>query len=91
MQERFPLSEGLWLEWLQDECAEKRVDEALIKELYELAVKDYLSIQLWTNYVRSVLYANILPDGVTEAWKCRTVDGITARKLDSGKAFFTGL
>ncbi|BDA40979.1 Squamous cell carcinoma antigen recognized by T-cells 3 [Coccomyxa sp. Obi] len=52
MQERFPLGEKLWLDWLEDECAEKRKDVEAILELFELAVKDYLSVQLWMQYLQ---------------------------------------
>lgn len=52
MRERFPLTEGLWMEWLEDECSGHVLDDAFIRELYELAVQDYLSIRLWTNYLR---------------------------------------
>lgn len=52
MQERFPLGERLWLDWLEDECAEKRKDVDAILELFELAVRDYLSVQLWTIYLQ---------------------------------------
>lgn len=52
MQERFPLGERLWLDWLEDECAEKRKDVESVLELFELAVKDYLSVQLWTMYLQ---------------------------------------
>lgn len=52
MQERFPLGERLWMDWLEDECAEKRKDVESILELFELAVKGYLSVQLWTIYLQ---------------------------------------
>ncbi len=53
MQERFPLTEDLWLDWLADE-AESGAEPSAMTELYDLAVGDYLSIPLWADYVRCV-------------------------------------
>ena len=41
-QQRFPLSEKLWLEWIEDET-----DGETQEELLTLAVQDYLSLALW--------------------------------------------
>lgn len=51
MQARFPLPEGMWLAWLDDELAGKlNVDRAL--ELFALAVQDYLSVPVWAVYLK---------------------------------------
>ncbi len=52
MHDRFPFSEGLWLEWIANERAAAKANADYIIELYELAVKDYLSIQLWLDYLQ---------------------------------------
>lgn len=57
MQSRFPLSEQLWLEWLEDEDTEDESPEALskLRELFELALNDYLSISIWLRYLQMTL------------------------------------
>ena len=57
MQRHFPLSERLWLDWLDDElkAASKPKAQAAIQELFELAVQDYLSVPIWTKYLGCVL------------------------------------
>ena len=53
MQERYPLTESLWLEWLEDEVAAlDQTKAADILELFQIAVKDYLSVQIWAAYVK---------------------------------------
>ncbi|KAK9810066.1 hypothetical protein WJX72_004227 [[Myrmecia] bisecta] len=54
MQQAFPLAEPLWLEWLADEQAEARSAEAKaeLEQLFELAVGDYLSVNIWAAYLR---------------------------------------
>ncbi len=53
MHTRFPFSEALWLEWLEDELAGSRhaADQARIEALFDLAVQDYLSIPIWLRYL----------------------------------------
>ncbi len=53
MHTRFPFSEALWLEWLDDELAGPRTaaDQARIEALFDLAVQDYLSIPIWLRYL----------------------------------------
>lgn len=54
MHSRFPLTEHLWTEWLDDEIAASTT-EAKCKEtekLFSLAVQDYLSIPLWARYLQ---------------------------------------
>ncbi|KAJ3295545.1 Splicing factor [Borealophlyctis nickersoniae] len=49
----FPLSEDLWMEWIQDEkeIAATANEKESILELFERATADYLSIKLWHAYV----------------------------------------
>lgn len=49
---RFPLGETLWMEWIEDEVAENEKDAGFIAELYESAVKDYLSLRIWASYLQ---------------------------------------
>lgn len=63
MQERFPLPEALWLEWLADE-KEGGAEPSHITALFDVAVADYLSIPLWAHYVRYVLLIPLLPPGL---------------------------
>ncbi|KTW27481.1 U6 snRNP complex subunit PRP24 [Pneumocystis jirovecii RU7] len=53
MQLYFPLTEEMWIEWLDDE--EKSVstldDKISLLELYAKSVEDYLSINLWKKYI----------------------------------------
>eukprot|EP00276_Gloeochaete_wittrockiana_P017586 CAMPEP_0184335282 /NCGR_PEP_ID=MMETSP1089-20130417/3874_1 /TAXON_ID=38269 ORGANISM="Gloeochaete wittrockiana, Strain SAG46.84" /NCGR_SAMPLE_ID=MMETSP1089 /ASSEMBLY_ACC=CAM_ASM_000445 /LENGTH=586 /DNA_ID=CAMNT_0026659869 /DNA_START=77 /DNA_END=1834 /DNA_ORIENTATION=+ len=52
MNARFPLAEEMWIEWINDEsrlATSQQEKEAIVK-LFERAVGDYLSVQLWTLY-----------------------------------------
>lgn len=53
MHARFPLGEGLWLDWLSDEleAAAGPEDIASLRALFELAVEDYLSVAIWAQYL----------------------------------------
>ena len=54
MHTRFPLSEPLWLEWLEDEESGLESSKASTQELerlFDLAVSDYLSIPIWLKYL----------------------------------------
>ncbi|KAK8726198.1 hypothetical protein OTU49_010418 [Cherax quadricarinatus] len=57
MSEVYPLTPELWLDWIRDEqkvCTSS--DERLyIAELFDRAVKDYTSVQLWVEYVMFTL------------------------------------
>lgn len=50
----YPLTPALWLDWLRDEmrvaCSES--EKNYILDLFEQAVKDYLSVDLWLEYVQ---------------------------------------
>lgn len=54
MQQLFPLTEEIWLEWLADEQTEIRgtADFQEVQELYELAVQDNLSVAIWEKYLQ---------------------------------------
>lgn len=47
----FPLAPKLWLEWIHDE---RRIDTPWeeLRDLFEKAVQDYLSVRLWLEYVQ---------------------------------------
>ncbi|XP_001946245.2 squamous cell carcinoma antigen recognized by T-cells 3 isoform X2 [Acyrthosiphon pisum] len=54
LNDKYPLSANLWLDWIKDEIAIVTTDEEKdnIIKLCEKAVKDYLSIDLWLEYVQ---------------------------------------
>ncbi|XP_025090591.1 squamous cell carcinoma antigen recognized by T-cells 3-like isoform X2 [Pomacea canaliculata] len=54
MQQLFPLSEELWLEWLRDEIplVSEQEERDKVEKLFENAVKDYLSVPIWLEYVQ---------------------------------------
>ncbi|XP_026541321.1 squamous cell carcinoma antigen recognized by T-cells 3 [Notechis scutatus] len=53
MSEIFPLTEGMWLDWLKDEIRKPReTDREKIYELFERAVKDYICPQIWLEYAQ---------------------------------------
>ena len=54
MQQLFPLTEDIWLEWLSDEhsAARKPAEHTELHRLYKLAVEDYLSLAIWDRYLR---------------------------------------
>lgn len=54
MHARFPFSEQLWMEWLDDEIAASsgRGCREAIATLFALAVKDYLSVPIWVRYLK---------------------------------------
>lgn len=54
MQQIFPLTEGIWLEWLTDEQQhiKRPEDSSEVQRLYDLAVNDYLSLRIWEEYLK---------------------------------------
>ncbi|XP_014473485.1 PREDICTED: squamous cell carcinoma antigen recognized by T-cells 3-like [Dinoponera quadriceps] len=50
----YPLSPELWLSWIQDEisCATTAEQKENIVKLCERAVKDYLSVEVWLEYLQ---------------------------------------
>ncbi|ORY95926.1 hypothetical protein BCR43DRAFT_493818 [Syncephalastrum racemosum] len=53
MHETFPLTQDLWLNWIND--AIKSGDNEKIRSLYDEAAADYLSIPIWKSFVDYVL------------------------------------
>ncbi|TPX48551.1 hypothetical protein SeLEV6574_g01964 [Synchytrium endobioticum] len=53
----YPLSEDIWLEWLRDErlLASTIEEKRAVINLYLRAVNDYLSIELWREYIDFVV------------------------------------
>ncbi|KAL5475045.1 hypothetical protein EMCRGX_G027093 [Ephydatia muelleri] len=69
MNELFPLSEELWLEWVEDELplVSASIPETLkdMRELFERAVEDYLSVQLWLLFAKFALEKfSAFPEGM---------------------------
>lgn len=54
MSVAYPLTPELWLSWLEEEIKFKEDDDenAKILELFERAIEDYLSVEVWLEYVR---------------------------------------
>ncbi|XP_050434403.1 squamous cell carcinoma antigen recognized by T-cells 3 [Adelges cooleyi] len=54
LHEKYPLSSNLWLDWIKDEISIATTDEEKrhVTDLCEKGVKDYLSIDLWLEYVQ---------------------------------------
>ncbi|XP_063980205.1 squamous cell carcinoma antigen recognized by T-cells 3-like [Diachasmimorpha longicaudata] len=54
MTDRYPLSPELWLSWIRDEMklAVSEEERRAVEELCERAVKDYLSIEIWLEYLQ---------------------------------------
>ncbi|KAH8554229.1 hypothetical protein BGW37DRAFT_246875 [Umbelopsis sp. PMI_123] len=57
MREIYPLTEAMWLEWIQDVKAISHDPEnrERVKTLYLEAAEDYLSIPIWKSYVDYVI------------------------------------
>ncbi|KAI8357893.1 hypothetical protein EDC96DRAFT_244640 [Choanephora cucurbitarum] len=53
----YPMSEALWLEWIQDAKKESDTAEGKKKlfQLYDLAQEDYVSIAIWKDYTEYIL------------------------------------
>ncbi|KAF9203644.1 Squamous cell carcinoma antigen recognized by T-cells 3 [Haplosporangium sp. Z 27] len=53
MSKQFPLSEELWMDWIEDESnmATSEDEKKHVLELYERATSDYLSIKIWKSYL----------------------------------------
>lgn len=49
---RFPLTPGLWLEWINDEqkMISSPEEKKHVESLFERGVKDYVSVDLWLEY-----------------------------------------
>ncbi|MQL99583.1 hypothetical protein Taro_032307 [Colocasia esculenta] len=73
MNELFPLSAKMWMEWANDEVALRSGSEAIseIEEIYEKGVHEYLSVPLWLDYIHFVeehdpLVAQCSPAGISK-------------------------
>jgi RNA recognition motif-containing protein len=53
LTDAYPLSEKLWLEWLDDEQNKAETDEEqdYVSSLYKKAVEDYISVDIWVKRV----------------------------------------
>lgn len=75
MSVNFPLSPDLWLNWLEDERQSEKAfspeGRVSIVNLFERAVQDYLSVDVWLEYVHFTIGYMSEPDGSIE--KVRTV------------------
>ena len=56
MQEHYPLTEQLWLEWLHDEAvtAKSITETEQASQLFQKAVQDYLSVPIWKAYIEYI-------------------------------------
>lgn len=54
MQKLFPLSEQLWLDWINDSMANISTaeDAEALKQLFQLATQDYMSVNIWESYLQ---------------------------------------
>ncbi|CAG2256094.1 SART3 [Mytilus edulis] len=58
---------SLWLEWLKDEISlagDDQKERKKVEELFERAVKDYLSVKIWLEYVQFSIGGMASQDGV---------------------------
>ena len=58
----FPLSSDIWLAWLADESklASTNEEKASVVGLFEKAVKDYVSVDIWLEYCQFSLWQGII-------------------------------
>lgn len=67
MSRRFPLSPSLWLEWIADEksaMGSGEDDFNTIVQLFERAVKDYSSVDVWIEYAQFAMSGMSTREGV---------------------------
>ena len=64
--EAFPLTEDLWLEWIEDEkkLCESEEDHEKLVELFEKGAKDYLAPKLWLEYIQYAIRWLGFEDGI---------------------------
>ncbi|KAL6765001.1 hypothetical protein V8C86DRAFT_2467165 [Haematococcus lacustris] len=87
MASLFPLTEQLWLDWVNDELEQVKGEEevAYICTLFRRATQDYLSIDVWKQYCELVMELDpaasaLTPDGV-KAVRAVCEEAITAAGL----------
>lgn len=66
MSKLFPLTEDLWLDWLRDETplVSDDTERKKIEDLFEKAVEDYLSVNIWLEYVQFSIGGMAAQDGI---------------------------
>lgn len=55
MSKIYPLSPKLWLDWLSDEKDREEQNNQRILNLFERAIQDYVSVDIWVEYQQFVL------------------------------------
>lgn len=68
MSEWFPLSPPLWKNWIEDSIASGK-DNQYVRDLYDRAVEDYLSMSLWEDYL-DFMQAHRQEFGILEVRAC---------------------
>ncbi|CAM0141787.1 Squamous cell carcinoma antigen recognized by T-cells 3 [Umbelopsis sp. WA50703] len=76
MHQIYPLTEAMWLEWIQDAMLQGQSPEQ-IKNLHLLAAQDYLSIPIWKSYVDFVITNYKSQAGISDD----DVDDVQIKKL----------
>lgn len=70
MSQLYPLTETLWLEWIKDETKNpgenKEEKHKRMVELFERAVEDYMSVDIWLEYIQYSLSRIQEPNGHQE-------------------------
>ncbi|KAM4616482.1 squamous cell carcinoma antigen recognized by T-cells 3 isoform 2-T2 [Polymixia lowei] len=66
MSELFPLTEEIWLDWLNDESrlTEEEPNREKVYELFERAVKDYICPDIWLEYAQYSIGGMGSPGGI---------------------------
>ncbi|KND03481.1 uncharacterized protein SPPG_00965 [Spizellomyces punctatus DAOM BR117] len=94
MADVFPLSEDLWLEWVQDEArlAATLEEKQAIVDLYDRATKDYLSIKIWHAFITFLFheYEISLDEDEDESWMdLETVRGFCEQAIKATELHFS--
>jgi hypothetical protein len=66
MSDAFPLAETLWLDWLRDEqkLVASKNDRKRVNDLFLKAVEDYLSVEIWLEYIQFSIGGMADPNGI---------------------------
>ncbi|RUS17063.1 hypothetical protein BC937DRAFT_90468 [Endogone sp. FLAS-F59071] len=64
MHKIFPMSEALWLEWIEDEkrMASNKEGKEHIVTLFKKALDDYISIPIWVAYINYIAKSDVSED-----------------------------
>ncbi|XP_059487231.1 squamous cell carcinoma antigen recognized by T-cells 3-like [Neocloeon triangulifer] len=86
MSKIFPLTEDLWLSWLRDEIklVASEADRQKVTQLFERAVKDYLSVEIWLEWAQFNIGA-MAKEGGLEAVRALFDRALTAVGLHTSK------